>query len=329
MINEPYNGKLGGNHSQNNSIGFEIDPDRQGILFEFRNDLLTDPVRGAKLEKDVKEILEKLIATEPTKQPPLKPKELKPTGPVVKFKESINYIAVSYNKEPKVRLCFIAEHAGHSLPGSLGWSESDEKNIVSRNLHYARNTFELADYLAQQFETSFIATKLSKLVVDPNKQLTSPTIFPKVIYGVPVELNSLMTYEQESERYERYFLDLMSGVIYLHNIISSHFWFSIQSFPDFHLPQTDLILSFYTNEKFAEKMKKSFEKKGYSVLMNHKDFDGNQLFGYTNTTFLNGMYPRKRESLIFVFSSKLLDHHLDKLKEDFSELIRFRCIKDE
>ncbi len=327
MINQPYDGKQGGNHAQNNSIGFDVDPTRKGILFEFRNDILTDPVRRAKLETDLIEILSQL---QPTCRPPVLS-----SAPALDFaaafdlRKTVNCLVVAYNEDPKVRVAFVAEHAGSELPEGLRWSSNDERFILSRDLHYDRHTLELTDHLARFFKTSMIATRLSKLVVDANRQLTSPLFIPQAVHGSVVELNRDLSYEEETQRYNSYFLDFMTGVLYLHQRISCHFWFSIQSFPAASIFGTDLIISYYTNDKLAEKFMKKFEDRGYRVVLNHPDYDGKQLFGYTNTTFLNGFYPRKRESLIFVISSKQLSENLDKVKKDFSELIKLSCIKDD
>jgi len=329
MINEPYDGKQGGNHCQNNSIGFDVDPGRQGILFEFRNDILTDPQRGPKLRADFIEILTKILPSAKTGEPipePLKPEEV--PGKIYDRYESNNSIVVCYNQQPKVRLAFIAEHAGKDLPEGYEWPEQDKEFIVKRNLHYDANTLELANYLASKFETSLIATRYSKLLVDPNRQLTSPLIFPQSIYGVPVMLNKSLNFQEESRRYDLYFLGLVKGIMYLHKKISCHFWFSIQSFDHVLYPDCDLVISFYANEDFAKKTSAAFESRGYKVRLNTSEFDGQKLFGYTNTTFLNGFYPRKRESLIFLISSRLLATRLDYLKKDFKEIIKVLCLKE-
>jgi predicted N-formylglutamate amidohydrolase len=327
MINQPYDGKQGGNHSQNNSIGFEIDPNRQGILFEFRNDILECPKRGPKLRDDFISILNKLL--KPEKAPEvttLYPSLLEPKKIVDSF-VSNNSVVVSYNTEKKVRLAFIAEHAGDQLPAGYDWSDNDCANIVSKGLHYDEHTLELANYLTLEFETSLIFTRLSKLLIDPNCQLTCRAIFPETIAGTKVELNTNIPIEEETRRYDLYFMGLVKGIMYMHQKISSHFWFSIQSFPSVLVPEADIVVSFYANEAFAKKASKHLTKAGYKVSMNHPLFDGKRLFGYTNTTFLNGFYPRKRESLIFLFSTKLLDASLEKVKADMSALIKDCCLQ--
>lgn len=325
LINEPYNGKLGGNHSQNNSIGFQVDPSRQGILFEFRNDMLTDPVRSSKLRMDFLAILDKVLnLSKPPKIEDLYPQLIEPKSITDSFVAE-NSVVVSYNKEKSVRLSFIAEHAGQDLPAGYSWSLNDQINLVSNNLHYDKNSLELSMFLAHHFETSLIFTKLSKLIVDANSQLTSKDIFPEKVMGKTVELNANLSYEEETRRYERYFMGLVKGILYLHEKIGSHFWFSIQSFPADQLPESDLVISFYANDSFAKKTAKKFIEAGYKVTMNPPMYNGKMLFGYTNLTFLNGFYPRKRESLVFLISSKLMESHLDKIKKDFSGILKSLC----
>ena len=339
VVNQPYDGKQGGNHCQNNSIGFEVDSSRKGILFEFRNDILTDPVKGPKLYADFIEILSKLapIPKVPLQIPTVKhlaEAESLPEDAVLLASEvtdryeSDNSLVVFFNKDPKVRLVFVAEHAGKNLPEGYSWSQTDINYVVKRNLHYDPNTLELAAFLARHFSTAYIATRYSKLLLDANQQLTSSLIFPKAIGGVPVSFNQNLTFDEESSRYELYFLGLVKGIMYLHQRISSHFWFSIQGFDQTFFPSVDLIISFYANDTFAKKIGEAFQSRGYKVELNPPDFDGKQLFGYTNTTFLNGFYPRKRESLIFIISTRLLTTRLENLKKDFTELIKTHCVKD-
>jgi predicted N-formylglutamate amidohydrolase len=326
MINQPYDGKQGGNHSQNNAIGFDLNAGRQAMLFEFRNDILQCPVRGPKLRTDFVGILNKLL--KPQVVPDLAvlcPGLVEPQ----KVKDSFvapNAVVLSYNDDKKVRIAFLAEHAGQELPPGYHWSSEDLANVVSKGLHYDPNTLQLANFLAHKFETSLIFTRLSKLLVDPNCQLTSKDIFPQTIAGIKVKLNENISIEEETLRYERYFLGLVKGILYLHQKISSHYWFSIQSFAAELLPEADIIISYYANDQFAKKFSDRLIKSGYKVSLNHPLFDGKQLFGYTNTTFLNGFYPRKRESLILLFSTRILQADLSKVKADMSELIKDCCL---
>ena len=325
-VNQPYDGKLGGNHVQNNSIGFEVDPSRQGILFEFRNDLLVHPEKGPKLRADFIAILDKVLQL---KKPPtainIFPMLPAPQSIVDSFLAE-NSVVVSYNKEKQVRLAFIAEHAGEDLPYGYSWSVNDQKNIVSKNLHFDKNSRELAIFLAHYFETSLIFTRLSKLVVDANSQLTNNDIFPQKVMGMAVDLNTNLSTEEETRRYERYFMGLVKGILYLHERVSSHFWFSIQGFPADLLPESDLVISFYTNDNFAKKSAEKFIKAGYKVTLNPPMFNGKLLFGYTNLTFLNGFYPRKRESLVFLVSSRQMESNFAKLKADFSDILKSLCL---
>ncbi len=105
---------------------------------------------------------------------------------------------------PSSRIILVCDHASNHVPqwlngGSLGLNGSDMGRHVAIDVGAAGVTRRLADIL----DASAVLSNFSRLVVDPNRGETDPTLIMQICDGSIVPANRTITPEDRERRLDR------------------------------------------------------------------------------------------------------------------------------
>lgn len=94
------------------------------------------------------------------------------------------------------------EHASQRMPEGYAWHPEDEH---LRGTHWAFDlgVRELTLELALHIGAPAVLSRYSRLLVDPNRSLSSETLFRTTAEGRPVRMNANLSEEDKAERLER------------------------------------------------------------------------------------------------------------------------------
>lgn len=86
------------------------------------------------------------------------------------------------------RLVLTCEHASNHLPHPWAWPDED-RHLVDDHWAWDPGAADLTRALAGEFGCGAVLSRFSRLLVDPNRQVDSPTLFRQVADGQAVGLN--------------------------------------------------------------------------------------------------------------------------------------------
>lgn len=96
------------------------------------------------------------------------------------------------------------EHASNRMPPGFSWPKADQR---LRHQHWAWDpgAAHITRMLAKEFGAPAVLARFTRLLIDPNRELSSPTLFRELADGEPVELNvDLVASERERRIRELY-----------------------------------------------------------------------------------------------------------------------------
>jgi len=90
--------------------------------------------------------------------------------------------------EPLSHLLITAEHASMRLPEPYSWPKDDQR-LIGTHWSYDIGSEDFARELAAATNSYCLLSRFSRLLCDPNRPLSSPTLFRQEAEGKPVALN--------------------------------------------------------------------------------------------------------------------------------------------
>jgi len=100
-------------------------------------------------------------------------------------------------------LLLTCEHASQDLPGDYNWPLED-KRLVGTHWAIDLGASDLTRELSTLMEVPAILTKYSRLLIDVNRPVDSPTLFRADAEKLPVLLNSKITLDEKNERIRQF-----------------------------------------------------------------------------------------------------------------------------
>lgn len=94
---------------------------------------------------------------------------------------------------------FVCEHASQFVPdeyGDLGLSEAERNSHIG----WDPGAYDLAFHLAQRFDAPLISSKISRLVLDCNRDLDSPTLVPEKSEAAAIPANLGISADEKARR---------------------------------------------------------------------------------------------------------------------------------
>lgn len=91
------------------------------------------------------------------------------------------------------------EHASQRMPLGFRWPDADRR-LIDTHWAYDLGAREMARSLAEGLDAGAVLSRYSRLLIDPNRPLGSPTLFRTHAEGAPIELNTTELDEDERKR---------------------------------------------------------------------------------------------------------------------------------
>ncbi|MCZ7679044.1 MAG: N-formylglutamate amidohydrolase [Sandaracinaceae bacterium] len=91
------------------------------------------------------------------------------------------------------------EHASQRMPLGFRWPDADRR-LIDTHWAYDLGAREMARSLAEGLDAGAVLSRYSRLLIDPNRPLGSPTLFRTHAEGAPIELNTTELDEDERRR---------------------------------------------------------------------------------------------------------------------------------
>ncbi|HYC04159.1 MAG TPA: N-formylglutamate amidohydrolase [Azospirillaceae bacterium] len=107
------------------------------------------------------------------------------------------------NGRGRAPVLLVVDHAGRRFPralGTLGVTGLD----LERHIAWDIGAAAVARHLAERFDAPAVLATYSRLVIDPNRPLSSPTLIPEESDGTPVPGNIGLTPAQRQARIETF-----------------------------------------------------------------------------------------------------------------------------
>lgn len=100
---------------------------------------------------------------------------------------------------PRLPLVLSCEHASADLPPPWQWPEADRR-LLRTHWSWDRGAAELTLELAEALGVGAVLARFTRLLIDPNRPLDSPTLCRAEAEGLPVQLNQDLSEEDRAAR---------------------------------------------------------------------------------------------------------------------------------
>lgn len=171
---------------------------------------------------------------------------------------------------PDAPVFLTCEHASDRFPAPWGLEGSDTR-LLGTHWSYDLGAREIACELAEVLEATAVLSEFSRLVVDPNREETSETLFRDVADGEPIALNVGLGPEEREERLRRLYRPFHEAVDLALGRCSAPILLSIHTFTPLYEgnPRAMEIGVLWNREdELAERMALHLERAGFAVARN-------------------------------------------------------------
>jgi len=111
---------------------------------------------------------------------------------------------VSYNNNGKAPVLLVADHASPFFPAGLKQLGLDD-SVLEQHVAWDIGSDMLARFLADELDAQLVLAGFSRLIVDPNRKLNSPTAFPELSDGIAIPGNIGLDETQKALRVQSFF----------------------------------------------------------------------------------------------------------------------------
>lgn len=91
------------------------------------------------------------------------------------------------------------EHASQRMPLGFHWPDRD-RHLIDTHWAYDLGAREMTRALADGIDASAVLSRYTRLLIDPNRALGTPTLFRTHADGQPIELNTTLLDDNERRR---------------------------------------------------------------------------------------------------------------------------------
>jgi len=202
---------------------------------------------------------------------------------ILKGHESFQVTSHALKCRPTVgyNMLITCEHGGTELPPGRPWHASD---LRLKETHWSTDigAGDFARDLSSRIRVPALVHNFSRLIIDVNRPLDSPTLFRDIADGIPIELNQGITATERQRRIDRYYRPYHEELSYLTNLLNPSLILSLHSFTDNYEGKTrdvEVGVLFNEHENLALEFEAFFREKGYKVKLN-EPWSGKEGFMY-------------------------------------------------
>jgi len=168
------------------------------------------------------------------------------------------------------KLLITAEHASMRLPSKYKWPKSDER-LVGTHWSFDLGSEEFARELTAATNSYCLLSRYSRLLCDPNRPLTSPTLYRMEAEKAPVLLNTYATNADLLERTRLYYEPYHEMLQTLAELKQIRLVLSIHSYtPNYEGLKRDVEIGVLhtIDPTLATKIQSVFKAAGYDARLN-------------------------------------------------------------
>jgi predicted N-formylglutamate amidohydrolase len=111
---------------------------------------------------------------------------------------------MTYNDHGQTKLLLVADHASPFFPAAMNQLGLADW-VLERHVAWDIGSDQLTRFLADELDAPAVLAGFSRLIVDPNRQLTDPSAFVEVSDGIAIPGNLELSEEQKSLRVQSFF----------------------------------------------------------------------------------------------------------------------------
>jgi len=168
------------------------------------------------------------------------------------------------------RTLVTAEHASVELPFGYSWPEQD-KRLVGDHWSYDPGSSDMARELTKDLNAVGLLSRYSRLLVDVNRPLNSPTLFRDIADGKTIELNNKMAAEEKKKRIKYYYKPYHTALKRILKVHPIRLVLSIHSFTPVYegaRRQVEIGVLFNKRSDLAKSLQKRFAGNGCDARLN-------------------------------------------------------------
>lgn len=172
--------------------------------------------------------------------------------------------------DPRARVFITCEHASERLPEGYAWRANDRR-LVGTHWAYDLGAREIVFELAEALQAPAVLSRTSRLLVDPNRRETDPTLFRDEAEGAPVELNSNLSDEEREKRLALYYRPYHEAIDARLPLYEAPILFSVHTFTPLYEGQTrpmEVGVLFDKQDELAERAAEAIRAAGFVTAMN-------------------------------------------------------------
>lgn len=167
-------------------------------------------------------------------------------------------------------LLLTCEHGGAELPAPWAWPEADRR-LVGTHWSTDLGAADFTREFAADLGVAGVISRFTRLLIDPNRELESPTLFRSEAEGAPIWLNAHISSEEREERIRRFYRPYHQAVAHWTRTTPKAPILSIHSFTPLYEGQPRTVevgVLFDIHERAAERMAAVFAAAGFQTALN-------------------------------------------------------------
>lgn len=162
------------------------------------------------------------------------------------------------------------EHASQRMPEGWRWPKADQR-LLDTHWAFDLGAAELTQELAEWLECGAVLSNFSRLVIDPNRELDSPTLFREHAEGAPIELNFELAMDERNRRIDSLYTPFHDALNEAAAASNAETMFSIHSFTPLYEGTTrtmEIGILFDSHEPAARALAQRLHDAGFITVLN-------------------------------------------------------------
>eukprot|EP01102_Stenamoeba_stenopodia_P014860 TRINITY_DN4997_c0_g1_i1.p1 TRINITY_DN4997_c0_g1~~TRINITY_DN4997_c0_g1_i1.p1 ORF type:complete len:320 (+),score=58.94 TRINITY_DN4997_c0_g1_i1:55-1014(+) len=171
------------------------------------------------------------------------------------------------------KVLITAEHAAVTLPPGVTWPKEDQW-LVGTHWSYDPGSYDFTKEIASSMGgVPYVTANFSRLYVDPNRPLSSDTLFRNVAEGRAIELNKTIDANEREKRLERCYRPFHSAIdqVIERDAPNINVVLSLHSFTPLYegkKRQVEVGVLFNEDDTLAKPVYRYLTEKGYDARLN-------------------------------------------------------------
>ncbi len=162
------------------------------------------------------------------------------------------------------------EHATQRLPEGWEWPDADQR-LVGTHWAYDLGASEIVHELAAELGCAAVLSNFTRLLIDPNRELSSTTLFRPDAEGQPVELNQALDDHERERRIDGFYRPYHEAIARTAAAFTGHTMLSVHTFtPEYEgqIREVEFGVLFDSKENEAKSFGEALVAAGFTIEYN-------------------------------------------------------------